>query len=195
MNFHRLWAMTLLMTIVAVLGSASCGSDQESEVPAPNRLSSRLSPRPAELSMDKVHPCLLLTSANSRVLGVGVGKPGEDTDSSRSGYCDWSNNLATPDTAYLARLYVAQPADYALDSETGHQVVTIDGFAAVQTAAGGNDPNTHCLLFVDVAQGQSLSVLYVNRRGDYPGINHEVACGLARDAAGMMVRNLRALVG
>jgi hypothetical protein len=124
---------------------------------------------------------------------VGRGAPGEDGDSMRSPYCQWSNDLGEPDTRYLARLYIGQGADYALRSETGSEVVDVNGFATVQTAAGGNDPKTHCLLFVDVAQGQSLSVLYVNRRGDYPGINHEVACRLARDAAGLMVQNLRAM--
>jgi hypothetical protein len=80
-----------------------------------------------------------------------------------------------------------------LASATGAQVVQLDGFGAVQTAAPYVDAALNCVLVVDVAQGQSLGVQYTNFAGDYPGINHDVACQLDRRAAELMVRNLRTL--
>ena len=180
-----------------MLGLAGCGegtpASPSQKAPPSVITASPFPPRPAELRLGGVDPCALLKPAQIVLLQVDDGEPSQDSDSTHSAVCFWGNRLAAPDTSYLARLYVGQGADYALGSETGHQIAQIDGFAAVQTAAAGEDPKTHCLLFVDVAQGQSLSVLYVNRRGDYPGISHEVACRLARDAAGLMVQNLRAM--
>lgn len=193
---RRHTAIAGLLGSLIVLTAAGCGAAPPPPNPVPASPApplSRLPPRPTELRLDRVQPCALLTQAQTHQLGVDAGEPSVDTDSAHSAVCLWSNNLDVPDTAYLARLYATQSADYALASETGAQVVTIDGFPTVQTAAGGDDPRTHCLLFVDVAQGQSLSVLYVNMAGDYPGINHDVACRLARDAAGLMVTNLRTL--
>jgi len=74
------------------------------------------------------------------------------------------------------------------------KIMRIDTFPAVQTATDFGDPQHECLLFVDLAQGQSLQVQYLNQSGVYPGINHAVDCQLAATAATEMVITLRTLV-
>jgi hypothetical protein len=134
----------------------------------------------------------LLTPAEKVELGVQEVGREDNSDELGSVACQWANH-ARPDNRWLARLIVGRSADYAMRSTTGVQVVQVGGFAAVQTAAPYQDPKANCVLVVDVAQGQSLGVQYLNLAGDYPGINHEVACQLDRKAAELMVQNLRGL--
>jgi len=81
-----------------------------------------------------------------------------------------------------------------LASTTGAQIVQVAGFPGVQTASDLQDPSKQCVLMLDVAPGQTLQATYQNSHGDYPGINHQVACQLASKAAELMVANLRNLV-
>ena len=191
------WRRTVLAFLAGIVLPTAAGCGMRAPAPVPSAPESAppalaLPPRPTELRLDGTNPCQLLKPAQTGQLGVNSGAESQDEDALRSPVCLWSNH-AKPDNRWVARLYLGQSADFALTSSTGHEIVQVDGFPAVQTSAGFEDPTTHCLLFVDVAQGQSLSVLYTNMAGDYPGINHEVACRLARDAAGLMVQNLRAM--
>ena len=122
------------------------------------------------------------------------GEPSVNNDGLGSRDCLWHGAAVQPDNIWLTRVILAQGADYYLASVTGSQIVTVNGFPAVQTTANLQDPKTHCTLFVDVAPGQSLQVQYGNLAGDYPGISHQVACQLASKAAELMVANLRNLV-
>jgi Protein of unknown function (DUF3558) len=143
--------------------------------------------------MDRVDPCALLNAAQQGELGIEHSQRDDNSDELGSAACLWDNNGGNPDNSWVARLIVKRGADYALASTSAVQVVGIGGFPAVQTAAPYQNPNTNCVLVVDVAQGQSLGVQYGNAAGDYPGINHDVACQLDRKAAELMVQNLRAL--
>jgi hypothetical protein len=116
-----------------------------------------------------------------------------NSDELGSAACQWGNSGGRPDNLWLGRLIVKRGAGYALTSTTGAQVVQVGGFAAVQTASPYGDPNTHCILLVDIAQGESLWAEYDNTAGDYPGIDHQVACQLTQRAAEFMVQNLRVL--
>ena len=86
-------------------------------------------------------------------------------------------------------------AEYALGSQTGTRLENVDGFTAVETTSPQTDPRLHCLLAIDVAPGQTLGVQYYNVAGDYPGINHEVACQQAEKAAALMLDTLKSLKG
>jgi hypothetical protein len=183
-----------------LLGLAGCSSGGSSPAPtgtaapvAPPPSTSPFPPRPAELKLDGVDPCALLTAAQQGQLGVEQVGQDNNSDDLGSVACQWGNNGGKPDNRWLARLIVKRGADYASASTTGSQIVQVDGFAAVQTTSPYGDPKTHCILLVDVAQGQSLWTEYDNIAGDYPGINHDVACQLDRKAAELMVQNLRAL--
>lgn len=148
---------------------------------------------PAELRLDGVDPCTLLTAAQVRQLGVVAGGRLENTDELGSVGCRWPNSRQSPSSGYVARLLMNRAADSALPGAIGAQVVTIDGFSAVRAAAPGVDPKNHCILVVDVAPGQSLWVQWLTISPNYPGLSHELACQQARDAARLMLSNLRGL--
>jgi hypothetical protein len=97
-----------------------------------------------------------------------------------------------PDNLWMIRLVLSRDASTALVAHDPLvKVVTVGGYPAVQTHAGGADSNTHCIEALDVAPGQNMQVFYLNNRGDYPGINHQVACQLADKVAVMALDNLR----
>jgi hypothetical protein len=135
-----------------------------------------------------------LTSTEQAKLGVQqVGKV-NDADQFHSLVCDWDNGGGNPDNGWIARAIVKQGADYALGNAAPVQVVQVGGFSAVQTSSPYHDANRQCILAIDVAQGEHLEVDYDNLQGDYPGINHEVACQQASKAAELILQNLRGLV-
>ena len=186
----------LFFVAALLLGLAGCGGPAvppPAPAPLPSQSASPLPPRPAELRLDTVNPCALLTDAQRGELHMNQGKFSYDEDSTRYPVCQWDNSPQRPQMTWLGRLQLRQGADYALDSATGHQIVQVGGFTAVQTSADGQDPRSHCILLVDVAQGQSLWVQYANIFGDFPGLTHERSCQFARAAAEDMVANLRSL--
>lgn len=189
MTSHRSgWVAGLLA--VALVGLVGCANG----VPASGR--SRLPARPTELRLDGIDPCALLTTAQVSQLGVDAGERAENTDELGSVDCQWQSPLGEqPDVGYLARSIVKRGADYALNSATGAQVVALDGFSAVQTSSPHVDPKQHCLLLIDVAQGESLWVQWMMLSGDTPDLTHEVACQKAQDAARLMLGNLQRLSG
>jgi hypothetical protein len=139
-----------------------------------------------------VDPCALLTSAEVTQLKVDKGTPDTAYDQDHSAICQWADYESTPDNAWTAGVELRHSAEEALGG-AGAQVVQVGGFPAVQTASGIGDNSDNCILLVDVAPGQRLSVAYINQRKDFPGINHEVACQQADKAAELMVANLRSL--
>lgn len=181
-----------LCLVVGVLaGLAGCGGGRAAP-PATVATSSPFPPRPAELPLDAVEPCALLSAAQRAQLGVSAGKSAEQTDELGSRACLWASH-GNPDNRWMAQLVGKRGANYALGSIEGAQVVTISGYGAVQTTSPDANFRRHCILVIDVAEGQSLIAKYDNMAGDYPGIDHEVACQLDRRAAEFMVGNLRAL--
>ena len=182
-----------------LVGVAGCGVGSPPAVPpsvapaVPPAARPPFPPRPTELKLDAVDPCSLLTAAQQAQLEVKQVGREDNSDELGSAACQWDNNGGKPDNGWVARLIVKRGADYALTSSTGTQVVQVDGFSAVQTTSPYGDPKTHCILLVDVAQGESLWAEYDNIAGDYPGINHQVACQLTQRAAEFMVQNLRVL--
>jgi len=122
---------------------------------------------------------------------VSAGITDTSTDELGNPGCLWNSTNARPDDSWIAKTITKRGAEYALGSVTSTKVVDIGGFPAVQTATAYGDPAHECLLFVDVALGQSLQVEYLNQRGDHPGISHETACQLATTAATDMVTRLR----
>lgn len=179
------WLVGLVVVALAALVSCAGGP--------PPAGASRLPSRPAELRLDRIDPCALLTPAQFRQLGVHPGQRAENTDEIGSSDCLWRNFPEEPDIKYLARLITKRGADYVLDSTEPTQVVTIDGFSAVQTKSPQGDPKDHCLLFVDVAQGESLLVQWLTLSDNYPGLTDQFACQQARDAGRLMLANLRGL--
>lgn len=180
---------------LALLAAAGCASEVPAPQPAPEVAPtvSPLGPRPQTLSLAEIDPCALLTAAQVSALNVHAGQPGEDNDGLGSRDCIWSTSPDTPDIAWIARATLRRGAEWYRASVTGADVVQVAGYPAVQTVSNVGDPDTQCVLAVDVAQGQSLWVQFDNMDKDYPGMNHQRACQLARQAAESMVTNLREL--
>jgi hypothetical protein len=145
--------------------------------------------------LDGLTACQLLSDAQRLQLGLNRGKVVNNIEDPDRPACDWSNFPNVPDNGWVARIIMRYGAEHALGSENIAQQVDVNGFPAVQTSSSDKDNNTYCLLFVDVAPGQTLETTYENLRGDYPGINHEVACQQAEKAAALMLDTLKSLKG
>lgn len=184
-NGRHGWLVGLLVVALAAMAGCAGGS--------PSAVGSPFPARPDELRLDQIDPCALLTKTQVQQLGEHAGERRENSDELGSIACLWRNFPEQPDSTYLARLITKRGADYALNSGTGAQVVAIDGFAAVQTTSPYADPKEHCLLLVDVAQGQSLWVQWRTLSTNYPGLTHELACQQAQEAGRLMLGNLRGL--
>jgi uncharacterized protein DUF3558 len=152
-----------------------------------------LPPRPQSLPLNGRDPCALLTSDQRESLSVGSGRPG--TAGGGSPACNWSHFPDEPRDSYFLQFDTGRGAEYALASTTGARVVDIEGFAAVETQRGGSYPEErHCVLLVDVADGQNLWVQY-EYNGSTVQVTRELACEKALSAAGMAVQTLREQAG
>jgi len=184
--------MAGVFVVLASLGLVGCGNPPQPPPPpaAPSPTRPALPPRPAVLRLDKVNPCDLLTPAQVSELNTDAGVVGSNNDGLGSRDCLWQRYPAKPDDAWVARVILKQGAETYL-SDTS-RVTQVAGISAVETSSDQHNPAWHCLLYIDVAPGQSLEVQYSNETGDHPGLNHAVACQLAADAAQLMLSNLRA---
>ncbi|GAA5176631.1 hypothetical protein GCM10023321_85490 [Pseudonocardia eucalypti] len=185
-----------LAVVLMLLTAAGCGNNGPSSEPVqtPPEIAptiAPLGPRPQTLPLDNIDPCALLTSSQVNALHVRRGRPGVDNDGLGSRDCLWSNSPDEPDLGWVARATLRRGAEQYRNDST--EVVHIGGFPAVQASSEIQDPETHCLLMIDVAPGQSLWVQFVNMGRTYPGMNHQRACQFARQTAEDMLTNLRGL--
>jgi hypothetical protein len=176
---------------------AACGGPNPSTTiasPAPSTTPAQrgLPPRPAELRLDGIDPCSLLTDEQRAQLGVNPGVFGASSHRTplSGDDCSWTNLPRSQDNDYLGRIILDQGAEYALGLEP---LRSVNGFPATTTGSIGTDPAYYCLMLVDVAAGQTLSAQYSNGRHDYPGMNHQLACDKAQELASMMLSTLRAM--
>jgi hypothetical protein len=179
-----------------ILSVAACSG--QSGGPAPTNgpglvPSPALPPRPADLSVDGINPCDLLTEAQYRGLGLNTGTPVPDSGSGSptSGEgCLWTNFPDRPDNAWGAVVLPHTGADYAMG---GDPIRFVDGFAATTGGTAGTDQDHYCAMLVDVAPHQALMVTYANNRKDVPGLTHRIACDKTQQAAELMVPILRSI--
>ena len=184
-------ALTMVIATAAALGIGGCGGHTPVAVtPGPSSTPgvSPLPPRPTTLRMDGVDPCALLSAPERSKLGVR--ELGSTTDANGTG-CVWDNSPRRPDDSWTAG-GVKRTAAEALRLGAA-PFGLIGGFAAVKSASGLADPTFSCIVVLDTAPDQGLSVYYENTHKGAPGMSHEVACQRAATAAEMMVANLRTL--
>lgn len=189
-------AATLTVGVLLV-GLGGCGAPPEPapNAPAPPAAAPRLPARPAELPLDGLDACAVLTPAQLDGFGLApVGFREDESDVLGSPACLWDTDTKRTDQSRLARLITERAAEFYLDNQNPVRVVTIAGFPAVETtspiAASDQD---HCLVLVDVAAGQTLWTQYDALLRDNPGITQQVSCARARDGAAAMVATLREL--
>ncbi|HEY1968760.1 MAG TPA: DUF3558 domain-containing protein [Pseudonocardia sp.] len=196
-------ATSVLAAGLTVVGAISCATSggAHPEAPSPSRepagarRAPMLPPRPETLSLARVDPCALLTSNQTASLGITDSTSSVDNDEGlASPQCLWSNQLGPPDNGWMIRLNLKQNATVAFRSNDPLvKVVEVAGFPAVQTYPGGSDGQKACIEVIDVAPSQHMQVFYTNLLGDYPGIDHQVACQLADRVARLALANLRRL--
>jgi hypothetical protein len=201
---QRLTALTSLTLLLAVAGCALPPLPIPAAGPPPPTTesaaptSSPFPPRPAELRLDGVDPCQLLTPTQKTTLNAEQNSSGKNDDQLGSLDCSWTTPVTAsrdprPSNTWAAFAVLNQSADYALGNEAPVQTVQIDGYSTVQTSSPAAGPDRECLLYIDVAQGQNLTVRYDNFEGNYPGMNHQIACQLDRKAATLMLQTLPTL--
>jgi hypothetical protein len=151
-----------------------------------------LPPRPAELRLDSVDPCTLLTTTQRSTLGVGTGQasPTRPADTTVQGAgCLWLSLSQHPAEGYTATAVLNQGAELALSAEP---LRLVDGFAATTSTSPGSDPRHFCGLLVDVAAGQALSATYSDITQEQTGLTRQAACDRAQRLAEAMLSTLRA---
>jgi hypothetical protein len=176
-------------------GAAPPASSSRAGPPAAPPSADVLPPRPTELSLARINPCDLLTLAQAKQLAVGPPAPAATNDGLGSRDCAWNTGWRKRGASWLARVMERRGAEYYLSRDTEAEQIPVDGFTAVATSSGVDNPEQHCLLYLDVAAGQSLAVAYDNLTGDKPGMDHRVACQNAVKAAHLMLGNLKRLTG
>jgi hypothetical protein len=189
---NRLAVLAALVGLALVgLTVAGCAAAEPAKPAGPT-----LPARPAELRVDGVDPCSLVTPAELALFAGEPGRLSTDTDGEFVGpYCTWSTNLARPGTTrngWLGGLSPARPAAKSLPG--AEKVVQVEGFSAIQGTGGLSKEATSCTLIVDIAEGQTLKTDFFHDAGDQP-MNHELACQEATKLAAVMIRNLRTRVG
>jgi hypothetical protein len=177
---------------------AGCGGSAPvpgSVSPGPTSVAPSLSLRPAELRLDGVAPCTLLTAAQRGQLGVSAGQAanGSTSDATVHGAaCMWLSLTQHPAEGYTATAVLNQGAESALTAEP---LRWVDGFAATATTSTGSDPRHFCGLLVDVAPGQALAATYSDITEEQAGQTRQAACDKAQRLAEALVTTLRAKAG
>jgi uncharacterized protein DUF3558 len=184
---------SLITAMLAIATTLSACSSTVAGTPAstsPAAGSGSLPARPQELPVDAVDPCSLINPEQREVLGVGAGRPGVADDGFGSRACIWSRYPEEPQDTYQVRAVAVQGAEVALRSATGASVIPIGPFTAVETQSPHLPTDSHCVLIIDVAAGQHLSLRYEYDGSTVP-MTRELACEKAWNAAGMAVQTLR----
>lgn len=186
--------LTALGTVAVLVGCGAPARPPDTTTgPSPTSSAPSLPARPAQLRLNGVDPCALLTAAERAMLGVGAGHASrtDTADSTVQGAsCLWLSLTQHPAEGYTATAVLNQGAEVALSAEP---LRSVDGFAATTTTSVGSDPNHFCGLLVDLAPGQSLSATYSDITEEQTGLTREAACDKAQRLAEAMVTTLRTL--
>lgn len=170
----------------AAPGSAAMSPSSDGHATDP---ASALPPRPRDLQLAGHEPCSLLAGSAVARLGVGPGSPHGVTSAGSARQCQWSTMAGHPSEAIVARLLPEQSAASMVGLPDADGTVTVDGYPAVRTTTPGGDPQRDCVLYVDVADHQTLVVEYL-RGLDGLATDRTSACRGAQAAAASMVQSL-----
>lgn len=163
---------------------------EPAQPPPPATSAPQLPPRPQELRIDGVDPCTLLDPQQRRRLGVD-SEPRAGGGSSRGEpACSYSHLSSEPFYSVNVATVPFEGAQVWLSGtrNVDARIVDIAGFGAVTTRVKGD--NSDCSVIVDVAEGQSVDVLFT---GDSAGsFTSDEMCEQARLAAEAATKTLLA---
>jgi uncharacterized protein DUF3558 len=191
MSIRGAKVLLALAGVLVLAGVTGCGAPAPPSAAPPPATPAHpaLPPRPAELRLDGVDACTLLTDDQKRQFNIASGSSVVNDSGPRHGsICLWTTYAFHPDNHWTGGTDLNLGADYALGLEP---LRSVDGFAATTTTSLGSDPNYYCAVLVDVAPGQALGADYSNESHDVPGMNRKVACDNAMRLASAMLATLR----
>ncbi|WP_158703586.1 DUF3558 domain-containing protein [Pseudonocardia dioxanivorans] len=151
-------ATRLLPGIVLLVGALLAGcSSPTPGAPAPAAPVASTPADPPELALDGVDPCSLISAADRQAFGLTVPEP----DESPIGFpiCRW---MRAEITFQLAMIFGANPPDFT-NYSANHEVIRVDGYAALQMTQPGADPGESCILSIGVRPDQVVQVLVGDR--------------------------------
>lgn len=149
---------------------------------------SALPPRPREIRIDNLDPCVIFTAEQLSRLDINGAqfRPADERSGPR---CQWSHSPYEPVEGYLVMRTTDQGPESAFDNPRGTRVTTVAGFPAIETQGLYSPKESHCGILIGVATGQTLQVQY-----DYNGtalpMTRELACQKARAAAELAMQTL-----
>ncbi|WP_112226547.1 DUF3558 domain-containing protein [Lentzea atacamensis] len=188
-------AATLLLAITACTSSGEKGKPNPTSGASPTSGSSgsaaELPKRPADLKLDGVDPCKLLTEAQMAQIKVTKTSPQklETAGLGEAPGCFYENGLKY---TYSVALITNKGASFWLSGSgnTEAKVVDVAGYGAAQITLIGTE-GVNCSVAVDVAEGQQLNFMYspVTEKGD----SQEQLCSKVNKAAALAVETLKTL--
>lgn len=152
----------MLGGLVGCTGDGTANGSPQPVPSSPTSSAPQLAPRPAEVRIDGLDPCTVLTPEQQANLGfdreprVGIPDPNGNTT------CNYSRD-AEPGYGITLTPVPQEGAEVWLDGTRNVDVAVLDvmGFAAVETRlAGSFETGPFCNIVVDVADGQSLDVQF-----------------------------------
>lgn len=182
---RRVAATLVAVTLVAALGmlAAGCATQTatpgEPDEPPPATSAPRLPPRPAEIRIDEVDPCTLLSPQQQQQLGID--RPPDPGGGSGRGEpaCSYNHLLSEPFHSFNVVTVPFEGAEAWLTRGEDRRIIDVAGFGAVETRTAGALGS--CTVIVDIAEGQSLGVLFTgDGEGSFTG---DEMCDKARQAA------------
>ncbi|MFI6098574.1 DUF3558 domain-containing protein [Lentzea sp. NPDC051213] len=192
-SFKIIAAASALVAATACTGSGEQGKpNPTSGGGSPTSGSaSELPKRPAELKLDGVDACKLLTQAQMSQIKVAEAVPDqiEVSNFGKAPGCFYENGLKY---SYTAVLVTNKGVPFWLTGSGNLDVKVVDvaGYGAAQlTLTGTNSVN--CTVTVDVAEGQQLHMSYdpVTEKGD----SQDLMCSKVNKAAALAVETLKTL--
>jgi hypothetical protein len=185
-------------TVLVALSVAACTTSGEKGSPTTasstssssgSNTGNALPPRPAELKLDGVDPCKLLTADQMRQIKVASTKPEQPklVDKKPSPSCFYKNGV---DYTYTVGAVTHGGVSYWLRNggTVESKLVDVSGYGAAEVKFAGTS-DVDCAIAVDVADGQQLFVSY-SPIDDEP---QEQMCSKAKDAAALALVTLKTL--
>lgn len=185
-------AASLLVAVSACTSSGEKGKPNPTSGASPTSGSAAALPkRPAELKLDGVDPCKLLTEAQMAEIKVTKTSP-QKLDTAGLGEapgCFYENGLKY---TYSVALITNKGVPFWLSGSgnTEAKVVNVAGYGAAQIKLIGVE-GFDCSVAVDVAEGQQLDFMY--SPGTEKGDSQDQLCSKVNKAAALAVETLKTL--
>lgn len=185
-------AALLLMAVSACTSGGETGkANPDSSATSTSQSADKLPNRPAELKLNNVDPCKLLTAAQMDQIKIAEADPEQSKviDGTPMPGCFYSNNLTY---SYIAVAATNKGVGYWLGGggNVTAEVVDVAGYGAAEIKFIGVE-NVDCAVAVDVAEGQQLLMSY--KPDSAVKETQQQLCDKAKKAAGLALETLKTL--